>query len=379
MSVVSLFGDMTYEGARSVIGPFFAALGASGAVVGIVAGFSELVGYGLRYYAGIVADRTRRYWDFGFVGYAINLLSVPALAFARTWPIASIFVVGERFGRGLRKPATNAMVSYAGSELGQGWVFGFREAMDQTGATLGPLIVAGVLFIGAGYARAFGLLAIPAVISLIVLAFARALFPIPASFERKDAHQRERHGMDHAFWLYVAGASFLAAGFADFALISYHFARAHLFAAGAVPIIYAAAMLAAAVASPLLGKAYDRFGPRTLLPVLLPVAAYAPLAFLGGSWVAIIGALLWGVGMGVQDTLFPAVVSSLTPADSRATALGTFDAVYGVAWFIGSALMGILYDRGVGTLVVLSLVFQLLFGLPLILAAGWAHHRARMS
>ncbi|HTU68977.1 MAG TPA: MFS transporter [Candidatus Baltobacteraceae bacterium] len=375
MSVVSLFGDMTYEGARSVIGPFFAVLGASGTIVGVVAGFSELVGYGLRYYAGIVADRTKRYWDFGIAGYAINLLSVPALAFARTWPVASIFVVGERFGRGLRKPATNAMVSYAGSELGRGWVFGFREAMDQTGATLGPLIVAGLLFVGAGYTKAFGVLAIPAVLALAVLSFARTLFPIPASFERKDATQRGRVGMDRAFWLYVAGASCLAAGFADFALISYHFARIQLFAAGMVPIVYAAAMLAAAIASPLLGKAYDRFGPRILLPVLLPVAAYAPLAFLGGRWIAVLGVVLWGVGMGVQDTVFPAVVSALTPAESRASALGAFDAAYGIAWFIGSAVMGVLYDHGVGTLVLVSLAFQVLLGLPLILAAGWAHHR----
>src|SRR5450830_1308752 len=61
LGVVSLFADMTYEGARSVTGPFLAILGASGAAVGIVAGFGELVGYGLRLVSGFIADRTRRY------------------------------------------------------------------------------------------------------------------------------------------------------------------------------------------------------------------------------------------------------------------------------------------------------------------------------
>src|SRR5581483_338609 len=146
MSVVSLFADMTYEGARSVTGPFFAFLGASGAVVGFVAGFGELLGFGLRYLSGRIADRTRQYWGTALVGYAINVLAVPLLAFARTWPAAGALVVGERVGRGIRKPASSALISYAGSELRHGWVFGFREAMDQTGATISPILVAVILF-----------------------------------------------------------------------------------------------------------------------------------------------------------------------------------------------------------------------------------------
>jgi MFS family permease len=370
MSVVSLFGDMTYEGARSVLGPFFATLGASGAVVGTVSGAGEFIGFTLRYFSGLLSDRSRRYWTIAIAGYTINLLSVPALAFARTWPVASALVIGERFGRGVRKPATNAMISYAGSQLGQGWVFGFRELMDQTGATIGPLIISALLFAGAGFSRAFAWLAVPAILSLAFVVYARISFPVPSNFERpkKDGgHERPRR---LEFWLYVAGTSMLAAGYADYSLIAYHFSKAHVYSNDVIPIIYAGAMLSSALASPLLGKLYDRYRGGLIVAVLFAVAAYAPLSFLGTSWIAIAGIVLWGVGMAAQDALFPAIVAHITPHETRATALGLFDAVYGVAWFLGSVLMGVLYDRGVMVLVVVSLVFQVLIGLPLVALAA---------
>ncbi len=369
MSVVSLFADMTYEGARSALGPFFATLGASGAVVGFVSGLGELLGFGLRYLSGIAADRTRRYWDLGIAGYAINVLSVPALALAHTWPAAAALVLGERTGRGLRKPATSALMSYAGSQLGHGWVFGFREAMDQTGATIGPLLVAGALFLGYGFNKAFAMLALPALLALAVLLFARNQFPIPQSFEAKLDEETDAKP-SIAFWIYAAGAALIAAGFADFALVAFHFSKAHTFSNDAIPILYAGAMLAAAAASPLLGIAYDRFGNVTVLFAFLLASAYAPLAFLGGPLVAIAGAVLWGVGMAAQDVLFPAIVAKLVPANARARAFGTFDAIYGIAWFAGSTLMGVLYDRSLVVVVVISLVLQLVLGLPLLAIAA---------
>jgi MFS family permease len=373
MSLVSLFADMTYEGARSVTGPFFAFLGASGAVVGFVAGFGELLGFGLRYASGRVADRTGRYWGTAFFGYAINVFAVPLLALARTWPGAAALVVGERIGRGIRKPASSALISHAGSELGHGWVFGFREAMDQTGATIGPLLVALVLFTGGGFTHAFGWLAIPAVLALASLAIAWRLFPVPRHLETKPidvGRQQER-----AFWIYAAGGAALGAGFADFALISYHFSKAHVFAIGAIPILYAGAMLMGAIGSPLLGKAYDRYGNVVLVAAFAASAAFAPLAFFGTAWAAAAGVLLWGFGMAAQDTLFPAVVVQLSGAQRRATALGTFDAIYGIAWFAGSAVMGVLYDKSLVALVVFSLALQA-GGLPLLAYAGRKSLRA---
>src|SRR5690349_11715856 len=142
IGIVNFFADFTYEGARSSIGPFLGSLGASATVVGFVAGFGEMVGFGLRSITGYFADKTHKYWLFAFAGYAINMLAVPALALAGSWPMAAALIVAERTGRAIRRPSVESMLSHAGHSIGQGWVFGLNEALDQTGATLGPLIVA---------------------------------------------------------------------------------------------------------------------------------------------------------------------------------------------------------------------------------------------
>src|SRR5881394_1160955 len=151
IGIVNLFADMTYEGARSITGPFLQSLGATALAVGLIASGGELFGYVLRSVAGYVADKTHRYWIVIFVGYALNMLVVPALALAGNWPIAAVLIMAERTGRGIRKPATDAMLSYAGESIGHGWVFGLNEGLDQAGATLGPLIVALVMYVNGGY------------------------------------------------------------------------------------------------------------------------------------------------------------------------------------------------------------------------------------
>jgi hypothetical protein len=137
IGIVNFFADMTYEGGRGIVGPFLGSLGASATIVGFVAGFGELVGYGLRSVSGYFADRTHKYWTITFIGYAVNMLAVPALALAGNWPLAAVLVVAERTGRAIRKPAVESMLSHAGQSIGHGWVFGLNEALDQTGARLG--------------------------------------------------------------------------------------------------------------------------------------------------------------------------------------------------------------------------------------------------
>src|SRR6516164_9868424 len=142
LGIANFFADMTYEGARSVTGPFLGTLGASAAVVGFTAGFGELLGYALRSVTGVISDRTGKYWIVTIVGYVVNMLAVPALALSGNWPLAAVLIVAERTGRAIRKPPTEAMLSYAGKQIGRGRVFGLNEALDQAGATLGPLAMA---------------------------------------------------------------------------------------------------------------------------------------------------------------------------------------------------------------------------------------------
>jgi MFS family permease len=369
LGVVSLFGDMTYEGARSVVGPFLSLLGASAVVVGVVSGLGELVGYALRLPAGLLTDRTHRYWAVTIVGYAVNLFSVPLLAFAGNWRIAALLIVLERAGRAARKPAGDAMLSHAASEMGRGWAFGLREAMDQTGAVLGPLMVAWVIARHAGYQHAFALLVVPAVLAVGTLFVARRLYPAPETLEVKRPALPHATGVARSFWIYVAAGACLAAGTVDFPLVAYHFAKGAVVRPPVVPLLYAVAMAAAAISAPLVGRVYDRLGLVVVAGASLLPAAAAPLLFLGAAPAAVIGVALWGVGMGVQDATVRAAVADMTPPDRRAGAYGLFDAAFGVAWFAGSALMGALYGRAPVDLVIFSVAAQVIAVVLLAIAA----------
>lgn len=362
LGVANFFADMTYEGARSVTGPFLGTLGASAAVVGFTAGLGELLGYALRSISGVISDRTGRYWIVTIVGYIINMLAVPALALSGNWPLAAGLIVTERTGRAIRKPATEAMLSFAGKQIGRGWVFGLNEALDQAGATVGPLVISLSLFEHRGYRTAFSWLLLPAVLTIAILFVARYFFPRPHDLEVSEKIQTEH--FPRAYWFYMIAAACFAAGFADFALIAYHFQKSALIAADVVPIYYAVAMAMGAIGGLVLGKLFDAFGLRMLLIGFFLSALSAPLLFLGNAWMALIGMVLWGIGMGAQGSLLNAIVAELVPPDKRSTAFGFFDTAFGVAWFIGSWLMGILYDRSIVAVVILSAALQLL-SLPL--------------
>src|SRR6516164_965943 len=203
IGVANFFADFTYEGARGIVGPFLGSLGASAAIVGFVAGLGELMGYGLRSVSGYFADKSHRHWAFAFVGYSVNLLAVPALALATRWPLAATLVVAERTGRGIRKPTVEEMLSYAGKSIGRGWVFGLNEALDQAGATVGPLITALVLYLHESYQNAFALLLIPALLCLSVLIIARIFYPRPRELEEKPARSLRTSRFSKGYWLYL--------------------------------------------------------------------------------------------------------------------------------------------------------------------------------
>lgn len=345
--LVSLFADMTYEGARSIAGPFLSILGGTAAAVGFVAGFGELVGYAFRIATGYLADRTKRYWLLTFTGYAINLFAVPLLALAGDWITASALLVAERFGKAIRTPARDAMLSHARSSVGSGWTFGLHEAMDQIGAVLGPIIVAGVLHARAGdYRFAFAVLVIPAISSLALIGVNRILYPKPADLEVNLLEVRPS-GLGKGFWLYLCAVGLVAVGFADFPLIAYHFQRKALFNESTIPLLYAAAMAIDAFSALIFGRLYDRIGARSLIIAVLSSCAFAPLAFLGGSAAAWAGVILWGIGMGWQESIMRSVVSDMAPLERRASAFGLFNAGYGILWFAGSWAIGFLYDLSI--------------------------------
>jgi MFS family permease len=367
LGVVSLFGDVTYEGARSISGPFLAVLGASGTIVGIVAGFGELAGYGLRLASGVISDRTRRYWTITLLGYFINLMAVPLLALAGHWEVAAALLILERVGKAIRTPPRDAMLSHATTRLGPGRAFGLHEALDQVGAVTGPLVVAAVLQARNSYPRAFAILLIPALLALAVLLAARVLYPRPQDLEA-SAPAFERSGFSRAYWVYLAAIGLVAAGYVDFPLIAYHFQGAKVVSPQGIPVFYAIAMGADAVAALVFGHVFDRIGISVLVAAALISCLFAPLVFLGGFWTALLGMILWGTGMGAQESVMRAAVARIVPPNRRGTAYGFFNAGYGVAWFLGSALLGALYDFSLPALIAFSVAAQAA-SVPLFLVA----------
>ncbi|MDW8053951.1 MAG: MFS transporter [Anaerolineae bacterium] len=365
LGVVSLFADMTYEGARSVSGPFLSALGASATAVGAIVGAGELAGYALRLVAGVLADRTRRYWLLTFVGYTVNLLAVPLLALAGRWEVAAALLLVERVGKALRTPARDAMLSHATHLTGRGWGFGLHEALDQVGAVAGPLLVAAIVASQQTYREAFLALAVPAALALSALATARWLYPKPSALEPAAASLQGKQ-LPRAFWFYLLAAALAGAGFADFPLAAFHFERAALFSPATIALLYALAMATDAVAALVFGRLFDRWGQPVLAVASAVGAISAPLVFSGAAALSVAGVVAWGVCMGAYESVLRAAVASFAPPEARGAAYGVFNAGFGVAWFLGSAAMGALYDRSVLGMVIFSALLQALAAVAML-------------
>ncbi len=368
LGVLSLFGDTTYEAARSITGPFLADLGASGLVVGVVAGFGELAGYSVRLLSGRAASNPRRTWAITFGGYALNLFAVPALALAGNWPVAAALIVAERIGKGIRVPPRDAMLSHATQSMGRGWGFGLHEAMDQTGAMLGPLIVALVLAAHHTDRTAFAILIVPATLAMLVLSAARVEYPDPRTLEIEEPGPVS-DGYPRAFWLYLAAAGLVGAGFADFTLVAFHFQRSGVVVGEGIPLLYVLAMGVDGGAALLLGRFYDRRGLGVVVGATLVAAAFAPLVFFGNAATATVGIVCWGIGMASQESVMRAVVANMVSVDNRARAYGVFNTGFGLCWFAGSALLGLLYDRSRLALVLVSVALELA-ALPVLLTVA---------
>jgi predicted MFS family arabinose efflux permease len=358
IGIVSFFADFTYEGSRSITGPFLAVLGASATLVGIIAGGGELLGYALRLVSGSVSERTGRFWPITLFGYFVQMTSVPLLALAPNWQIAGVLIILERVGRAIRNPPRDVMLSHAAKHMGFGWAFGLHEAMDQAGAMVGPLVMSLVLSFRGEYRTAFAVLFPPAAITLGLLLAARFIYPRPEDLEptRSEVHAT---GLPRVFWIYLIGAAFVAAGFADFSLIAFHFEKTAHVRSTLIPVFYSVAMGVSGAGSLVFGKLFDRVGISILIPLTVISAVSAPLVFLGGFWLALAGAALWGLGMGVHESIIPAAVALMVPAQRRPLAYGLFTAGYGVFWFAGSVVVGVLYDVSLVAVVAFSVGAEL--------------------
>ena len=373
MGMVNLFADMTYEGGGAMNGQFMASLGAGAAAVAITAGLGEFLGYGLRSVAGGVADRTGRYWLVTFVGYALNLLAVPAMALAGNWYVAAGLIFAERIGRALRKPTVDAMLSYTTARYGRGWVYAVNTALDETGATLGPLLIALVLMLKGDYRTGYALLLVSSVLAIGFLTAARTRFPLPSRLEEGPTATARDFG--RAYYLYMVAGACFAAGLLSYELVAYHLSTTGAVGAPWIPVLLALSTACGVVANLVLGRLYDRAPLATLIAAVALSSLFAPFALTGGLAPLLIAMALWGVGYATQDTLLKAVVAGVLPEGRRNLAFGLFYAGYGVGWLVGSIATGLLYDRSRLALVVFAVAAQLA-SLPLF-AIAWRWQRAQ--
>ncbi len=378
LGIVSLFGDITYEGARSVTGQYLALLGASAVVVGFVAGVGEFIGYALRLVAGYVADRTRAYWPLTLVGYGL-LIAVPLLAFAGYWQVAALLIITERMGKAIRAPARDAILSHVTKQVGRGLGFGIHEFIDQIGAIIGPLIFTAVFFVKGGYREGFTILWLPALLTIAVLLVARMKVPVPEKLEAATTAPKSHDSkkLSQVFWFYTLFILLSVAGFTNFQLIAYHFKVQSVVAESQIPLFYAIAMAVDALVALIIGRAYDKIGLKTLItiPILtLPIPFFA----LSHSYaLAVISVVLWGMVMGVHETIMRAAIADLTPIERRGFAYGIFNTAYGGAWFIGGTLMGALYDFSISYLIIFVVAMEII-SLPVFLVMRREQRRQKI-
>lgn len=368
--VISLFSDSIFEGARSVNGPYLETLGADAALVGLIAGLAEMLGYLVRLATGAWADRSKAYWAFTIAGYAA-LATVPFLALAGTWQAAALFIVLERVGKAIRSPAKDTILSTATKQVGTGFGFGLHQAMDQIGAILGPLIFTLVFALGgsaqasvAEYQSAYRWLWIPFGLLMAVLLFAFFRVPDPeASFEPIVPKAREQDKLTRTFWLYVAFTFVTTLGFASWALLGFHYKAKGILSDAEIPLFYAIAMGVDGATSLVIGLLYDRIKKRTrresgglglLVAIPLLTVAIPLLGFSSSKGLAIAAAAIWGIVMGIHETIMKSAIADITPMKKRGTGYGIFNTAYGLGIFLGSAAMGLAYDSSLALVIALA-------------------------
>ena len=386
--IVSLFSDMTHEGASSIRGAYLSLLGASAGAIGFVSGLGELVGYSMRYVFGRLTDKTKHYWSMTIAGYILDVLAVPALALVgeHGWVAACGLLIVQRMGKAIKKPAKDTIMSFAASREGVGKSFGIQEVLDQIGAFLGPMLLYLVMLLKTEgstfkiYSTCFAVLAVPGAITIILLLATKHYFPNPEQFEPEEK-EFVPFKMKKEFVFYIAGISLFAFGFIDYSLIIMHVSNTYaglgaqlaktsaLVNGGTLPLLYAGAMLVDAAAALIFGLMYDKNGVRALAISTVISAPFAIFVFGMNSVPALLfGIALWGVGMGAQESILKAAVTKMVPKSSRATGYGVFECSFGVFWFLGSWLLGVLYDISIPAMIAVSVAAQLA-AIPLYIAS----------
>ena len=338
LGLVSLLADVVYEGARSIIGAYLKVLEAAMVIAGVIS-FGEFIGYVMRGVGGFIANRfrsSRVYWMLIFLGYSVNLFAIPLLAFVGSWEYALVLVFIERMGKGLRAPARDVIISEVTEDLGKGKGFGIHEVMDQLGAITGPAIVAWILLTVASYKYAFLVLAIPALLSITTLFIAYVNYPKIKSVE---VVRRTGAKLPAKFLVFLLSISLMSLGFMHWGLVSYSLKHFSIFEDYFIPTLYLIAMLTDAIIAFPIGVMYDKIGVKSTLISPILIIILMALFASGKQSMIVLSIMLWGLVMGIYETIIRASIADLVPMESRAKAYGLYGIIFGVSWTLGNIML----------------------------------------
>ncbi|MCX8177148.1 MAG: MFS transporter [Candidatus Bathyarchaeota archaeon] len=345
LGIVSLMGDVVYEGSKGLVPGYLAFLGASAFVVVFAGQLGEFLGYALRLISGVLSDATRAYWFFMLLGYGL-IISIPLLGFSYAWESAIILILLERMGKALRAPSRDAIISVIGMDLGgAGKAFGIHEFLDQIGAVLGPLLVTSVMFYSGGdYRLTFHVLFFPFIVLLIVLGLAYARIGKSSEPGETRIGKIKNVRFEKPFYIYTLAVVLNTIGLIPYGLILYKVnAIVPLESRWIPPLIYTVMMLVDAPAALLSGYAYDRLRIKILiLPFALSVIA--PLLAMADASLAMLtaAAVFLGIVVGMQESVYRAAVSEFTYPSTRGTAYGIFNTAYGVGLLASGVVYGLM-------------------------------------
>lgn len=345
LGIISMLGDMVYESGRGIAPDYLMFLGASAFMVGVVSGAGEFLGYGARLISGTLSDRTRAYWIFIFAGYGL-ILAIPLIGLTYSIEIVVVLLLLERVGKALRAPSKDTVISIVGKNVGSGKAFGIHEAVDQTGAIIGPLLFAAVLFFTTNnYQVAFSLLIIPFVLMMIAIAYTFRKVGKKVDVEAQIQNStQEKAKLNRGFWLFSLAVFLNTFGLIPIALILFSgsLILQPLGQTWLVPILYVAVQTVDVPIALISGHLFDKVGIKFLiLPFILSVL---PVFFVsyGGLIGIIIACITFGLVLGMQESIYRAAVCELIPLGKRGTAYGIFNAVLGFGTLASGLVFGFL-------------------------------------
>jgi MFS family permease len=361
MGVTSLLADAGYEMANAVLPSFLEVIGVSAAALGAIEGVADALSAAVKLGMGWYSDRIGKRKPITVIGYFLTGVAKSLFAFAYGWPLILVGRLVGWFGKGIRKPLRDALLTESVPPDARGKAFGFHRAGDTIGAIIGPL--AGVLLLAwmqphaAEISRPFRTIFLLTLIPGIGSGLAMALMvretarrPSPAKFWTAI------RSLPKPFIKFLTGVGIFGMG--DFAHTLMILAATQLLApthtlaraAEIAALLYVIHNVVYAGASYPIGALSDKIGRRGLLALGYVAgsltAAGLAAAFLKNwsSWEFL--ALLFALGglyIAAEDALEGATTADLITAETRGTAFGVTAAVNGVGDFVASTLTGFLW------------------------------------